>query len=465
VPTWWPDLALRYEAPQPPRRLRAGALIGAYLGLQLAGYAVKGSPTAAHYDRRFDLADKLWGGAWSLDGNSLRTNMVAHPVMGAAMYQMARGARLSAWESLLWSAAGSAAWEVVEYHEQGSLNDLLVTPVGGAALGEPLFQLGAHLDRLPRTTGREVLSWLVSPWKKLGDLVDGARPARGEPDGRLEVTAFGEVAQARGGGSSRPQAATGLAWRLVRIPDRGAPGRGGGAFRSGEVTGLALSAGASAGALEDVRLESWALLAGGYARDLDAVGRGADLLLGAGLALDLRRHAWVEAGPADTLGLVHAPRLHLEARWLGDGPSLTAGLDAALALGGVRSFALDRFPGAVPPEALPTVQRGYQYHLASGPALRAALTLRAGPASLSAALRADWLRAVLRPDPLPGAAPDARLDDRWLEGALRAAWRLPGGLSLGAGAEWRERWSRAGATTILAAERRLALTVGWEVGG
>jgi hypothetical protein len=118
----------------------------------------------------------------------------------------------------------------------------------------------------------------------------------------------------------------------------------------------------------------------------------------------------------------------------------------------------------VPPETLPTVQEGYDYHFAAGPAVRPAVALRLGAASLEASWRGDWLWPVLEPDPTPGAHPTARLEERWSEAAARAAWRFPGGLELGAQAAWGWRWSRAGDVTASAADRRVALTVGWADG-
>jgi hypothetical protein len=456
------DSSFRYQTPQVAHRWRGVAWSAAYLGLQLGFYALNGSPTAAQYDEKIRPADKLFHGAWSLDANSIRTNFVGHPIEGALFHQMARGSRLPVWEAALWSVAGATAWELIEFREYGSLNDLVVTPVGGVALGEPLFQLGAHLDRMPRTTGRTVLAWVVSPWKKLDDLVDGAKLDRGDPADRLETSLWGEAGQARGGWT-RGQVGLGLAWRLVRDPDYGAAGHDRRAWVAGEVTGLSLGGAFSGAGLDEGHLESWALLAASYARAIDEGRRGGDLLAGAGVALDLRRHAWVEAGPADLLAMVHVPRLHAEARWLSGELTLVGRLDASLAFGGVRSFALDQDPAAVPPGELPTVQTGYDYHFAVGPAVRPALAARWRGATLEGSFRGDWLRPVLEPDPTPGAHPTARLEDRWTEVAARAAWRFAGGLELGARADW--RGSSADAVTATAEDRRVALTVGWIDGG
>ena len=77
----------------------------------------------------------------------------------------------------------------------------------------------------------------------------------------------------------------------------------------------------------------------------------------------------------------------------------------------------------------------------------------------------DRLWPVVNPDATPGKRPTARLEERWQEATARTAWRLGGGLELGARADWFWRWSRADALTATAADRRLVLTVGWAGGG
>jgi hypothetical protein len=85
--------------------------------------------------------------AWVLDTDPFRVNMVAHPYTGALYYGFARGAGLSAGVSFLYSLFGSVLWEYAGETGPASLNDLIMTGVGGSFLGEALFRMGNLLLR------------------------------------------------------------------------------------------------------------------------------------------------------------------------------------------------------------------------------------------------------------------------------------------------------------------------------
>lgn len=58
------------------------------------------------------------------------------PCHGALYYQMARVNGFGFYESVPFTCAGSLMWEYIMENEQPSLNDLISTTVGGAAIGE-----------------------------------------------------------------------------------------------------------------------------------------------------------------------------------------------------------------------------------------------------------------------------------------------------------------------------------------
>jgi hypothetical protein len=448
------------ETPPVPHRLRAAAELGLYLGAQLGAYLVKPSPTAVSGVHHYSPLDKLSGRAVTLDANSMRTNFGGHALMGATLYQMTRGNRLPAWESALWAVAGSATWELMEFREAASLNDLVVTPVAGVAIGEPLFQLGAHLDRAGASPAARRVAWLLSPWMKLHDWLDGARPAPGDPEGSLDYRLSVGAGRARTGGWQRGQATFAAGWTLVRDRESGCPGEALHGLLDGQVSGLSLRAAVSAERIDDLRLDSGALLASVRARDLGSGPAGTDAIAGAGVAFAARLHAWARSGLADALVAVHLPHLSATIRWRAGAWRLAAAIDAGLAAGGARSFVLDGTPDAVPASELPTVQSGYGYHFAAGPALRAGVEVAWASLRLSATPEWAHLWPVLRPDPARGARPNARLEESWSEWTLRAAWRLPGGLEIGCSGALRGRWSRADAATRSARESILAVDFG-----
>jgi hypothetical protein len=460
LPATGDDDTLRYLEPQEGHPARAAGWIGLELSLHMAQYLLSDRPPGPIYETVYTPWDKLAHGAVSFDSNTYRTNFLGHPFMGASFYQWARGSRLPAWLASLYAVAGSTTWELIEFQEKASINDLVVTPVAGVALGEPLFQMGAHLDRSPPSTTRTVLAWLTAPWKKVNDAIDDATPARGWPADTLEARAWaggGVVATAEG---RRSEARVSGGWRLWRDADYGAPGHAHRAWLEAQATGLAATLAAGLQGLTDARLQSSALLAAVYARSIDADGHGTDLVAGVGPGFELRGHAWTAAGPFDLAGVVEIPRGELEGRWLAGPTRLTVRLAGALIFGGGSSFALDGDPGAVPFDTLPTVQQQHGYHFGLGGSFHAAAELAAGPATLALAWRADSLGELGNPDPTPGHHPTAVLAERWNQAALRASVRLLGWLVLGADAGWLRRWGRADATTREASERSLGVNLG-----
>ncbi len=451
-----PTPTFRYEAPAESHRLRAVAEIGSFLAITLTGYAFKPSPTAVS-------GSKLDG--VRLDANPFRTNFGAHPVAGAIYYQLARSNRLSAAESALWSVAGSAVWETIEFRESASLNDLVVTPVGGVAIGAPLFELAAHFDRAPRSTIGEVLAWVSGLPKKATDAWDGARPRRGDPGDALESAFTAGGGAVRQGGAWRGLASLGLGWRLVRDAEWGAPGTGTHALLDAGVTGAAVEAAFSDRGVQDLSIRLSVLLAAVHARDLAEDGparvRGVEALAGAGAGFMFRMHDWGAGLPGDWLAVVELPALAAEGAWSAGFVRARASLAAAPTLGGVRSLALAVDPGAVPPEELPTVQNAYDYHFGVGAALAPAVEVRIGPVVLEASGRGDWLRALNQPDPNPDRHPTAHLDERWLSGRLAARAALGRGLSATAAVARQVRHSVAGAAEWSGADTTVDVGLAW----
>jgi hypothetical protein len=452
-----PDLTptFRYEAPAEPHRLRAVAEIGGYLALGAAAWLVAPSKTTTTGSK---------GDGVRLDANPFRTNFVGHPLSGAIYYELARSNRLSAVESALWSVAGSTVWELIEYTEPASLNDLIVTPVAGVALGAPLFELAAHLDRGPRTTAGEVLAWLVALPKKAHDKIDGARPARGDPGDALEASSGASAGASRAAGGWRGEVRAHAGFRLIRDPEWGAPGEGTRVLRDAAVSALGLEVALSSRGLADLSLGSSALLVAVHRRDLAEDGgglRGGEWLAGAGVGFAFLMHDWELGTTLDRLSVVELPALSVEGRWFAGGLRLSGRLSAAPTFGGVHSLALADDPSAVPPADVPTVQSTWDYHFAAGAALAPALELVAGPLALEAAGRADWLWGVNQPDANPGRHPAGEFRDRWLGGALRARVRVARRLELSASVARKIRRSTADAASLAVDETAFAVGAAW----
>jgi hypothetical protein len=167
-------------APRRPFNLRrAGWQIGAAMGVGVVWYQSQIELNKLDFD-----FDRTWSDQWRrlttsagyrLDDNNPTLN-VGHAFMGTIYHQFARANGGGMGEALLFDFVTSSTWEVaVEHREVVSINDTIVTSLGGVALGEGLFQLGEFFARSEPTVLNRVLMSVVSPARALAWL-SGDRP-------------------------------------------------------------------------------------------------------------------------------------------------------------------------------------------------------------------------------------------------------------------------------------------------
>ena len=122
--------------------------------------------------------DHLTDSKWVIDNDQFSVNQFLHPYSGSIYYGLARSTGLSFWESFLYSAAGSFLWEIGGETTTPSINDMIMTPIGGTFLGEPLFRMASLL--LETDDGRpgfwrELGAAVISPPTGFNRLVFGNR--------------------------------------------------------------------------------------------------------------------------------------------------------------------------------------------------------------------------------------------------------------------------------------------------
>jgi hypothetical protein len=115
---------------------------------------------------------------WVLDNDPFSTNQFMHPYQGSVYHSSARSAGLNYWESLGYTVAGSALWEIAGETTKPSRNDQIATGIGGTFLGEPLFRLAnlvlERSDNLP-AFWRELSAAILSPATGFNRAVYGNR--------------------------------------------------------------------------------------------------------------------------------------------------------------------------------------------------------------------------------------------------------------------------------------------------
>ena len=126
---------------------------------------------------------------WVLDSDPFSINQFLHPYQGSMYHGFARSAGLNYWESLAYTFAGSALWEIAGETTLPSRNDQIATGIGGTFLGEPLFRLASRvLERTDHLNGfwRGLFALVISPSTMFnrvayGDRFDGVFPSNNPP--------------------------------------------------------------------------------------------------------------------------------------------------------------------------------------------------------------------------------------------------------------------------------------------
>lgn len=111
------------------------------------------------------------------DTDEFGINFIGHPYQGTLYFNAARSQGYNYWQSLPFAVGGSLTWEYFGENTLPSYNDLVYTPLNGAALGEILYRLSSNLlddrTRGRERAAREIAAGLVNPVRGLNRLLQG----------------------------------------------------------------------------------------------------------------------------------------------------------------------------------------------------------------------------------------------------------------------------------------------------
>jgi hypothetical protein len=96
---------------------------------------------SADYDSSLSSIRHNLNSSWKDDRDPFNINQLGHPYQGSMYHSFARSAGLNYWESLGYTLAGSAFWEIAGEKVPPSKNDMISTGFGGSFLGEALFRM------------------------------------------------------------------------------------------------------------------------------------------------------------------------------------------------------------------------------------------------------------------------------------------------------------------------------------
>ena len=475
--------------PHDKHHVRAGLEVGSIVILGFVDYLLNTAARGgiqqegdATWDLRYDWQDlrgKLVGSAYELDGNRIGTNYIAHPFAGVMYFQAARSNHLSFAESWIFALLGSLLWDYFgEIREKVSINDTVITPTAGAAIGEATMQLSGFFDRGTRTAHNRILSTLFAPVKAVNYLFDGAQPLRTthpdalgfatEPWHRFEIHAGGGAttqeatrneAGTRFAQSTSPDVRFGLDLAVANLPGYDRAGRHARLFDDGNVSSLAVAVAMSRGELVDGLFGTRVVPIGFYYRDASVDGRGRvsgnGAILGMRIGFEYGEHDYDRdrARPRDLVSMVSPLGIAAEHTFDGGGLRVRTSLDIFGSMAGVKPYALDAFRAGGRDEAgLPTATRNNRYYHGVSATVAPAVELRYGAFELDASFRLDTMRALDSLDESEGAnaAPTEMSDRRTLtRGSVAwhprtAVWRLGMGV---------QRATRLGEVGVVQASR------------
>jgi len=291
------------------------------------------------------------------DDNLLSTNYIHHPIAGSTHYILSRVNGFGIPGSFAASAIASTGYEFLfEWRELVSINDLIVTPFGGTAMGEFFHQLGNYLNSAPRKTAPELVGnsgtfargaakTTFGVFRNVHDELDDPPEPPPEPLDNLGLsTAYGhdfalrfqEIVVENPRGRRVELYGVRGEFELAAMPGMLRPGVFQRWFSNGNFTRFDFEISANGRSRENLmRFDSH--LFGYYAQSARtrASARAFEAALASGLTY--RDRQW--AGERDQFGIVHLPHPAAQA-WLPAGPArLRLGADVSADFGSIHSAA------------------------------------------------------------------------------------------------------------------------------
>jgi hypothetical protein len=129
---------LSEKAPAKSYAIPAMEILGFQTLLNLTDRAIYG---CCDYDVNLSTIRRNLHSSWVTDNDPYQINQLGHPYQGSMYYGFARSAGLNFWESLGYTFAGSAVWEIAGETTRPSKNDQINTGIGGVFLGEALYRM------------------------------------------------------------------------------------------------------------------------------------------------------------------------------------------------------------------------------------------------------------------------------------------------------------------------------------
>jgi len=318
-----------------------------------------------------NLQSRFTGSSWRYDNNEFGMNFLLHPLFGASTYTFARDSHFGVAGSFLTSLLTSLTWEfVVEYNERVSINDVIVTPVAGVALGEFAHKFGNYISNYRKPdTNRKILRWTLSPTTQIARLGCGDELWPAHPTDSLGYASglwhefglsYGLFGFATNQGQSGVVQRFRTSGKLVSLPGYRQPGKSAKAFFDADMTDVHLMVDTSAWGT-GVTLESHTTLFGYAAREMSESGNGYAHTIGVSIGYEYRNTTAL--GLDDRFTFVGFPGAHTDLYWSRRGLTSEVGVRLYPTFGAASVPAFQRYRTQHPNAGFKTImsREGYFY--------------------------------------------------------------------------------------------------------
>jgi len=465
-----PYAAFPLVVPHDKHYVRAGLEEGGVLVVGLVDYLLntkaRGGTQRADeptWGLRYDwptLRGKLVGTGINLDANKFNTNYASHPFAGTLYYTVARSNHLSFAESFFYAIVASTTWEYFgEIREVTSVNDLLVTPVSGTAIGEAFMQLHGYFRRGPKGFGSDALSFLTSPVAAVNEWADDAEPLRGiQPWHRFVLS--GGVAMTKQRKDTYLDERLSIDLALANLPGYGGTGHEGRLFDDGNVTNLRFDVAQSRGHIVDALFATRIVPVGYWWRE-DAHGA----FVGYRMGFEYGMHDWDRdrARSSDLFAFASPLGIAAEYAFASGDLQLKTSLDVYASIAGITPYAQFDYLRTHTNAALLTPMREGGYYHAFAMSAAPAVELAWRGLRLRSELRIDTFRAIEGLDENEGQGVDdsIRIDDRRFVTKTTLSWTPPKTpLRLAVDATHGQRSGRVGDVSASRVETSLGASIG-----
>ncbi len=455
-----------------PKKTRAFWQLAALMSYSQARYWIKYSRfiedwqyelTWEDQKRRFFTTEAL-----RFDSNAFYLNWT-HAFAGMLYYEFARANNLSWLQASLFSIGGSLYWEyIVEWREIISINDNIMTAVGGIPLGESWFQMGRYLLNSTKPVSR-LASWL-NPLLKINGWLDRKKTLppyqQSYNQSAQDVYLFLGYRHSPTSENTSPTGnlALSLHSRIITNSSYGITGRVDEKFTSPFYSQLDFDFMYHGRYREEMGATAKIVPYGRFLQNLSPERRGYSLFYGLGTAYFLyvkrpvtdydagklpvnepdKFHFELPRNFRDKLSAVHLVGPVLDITYFSHPWKMHLKAEAYPSFGMINALALNKYSINHDVQGMKTTVTYYGYHYALGPALESELGLDYKNLRLKGFVSYLYYRSIQGRDRFQSWITDDSVirDSRWHTG-LSLNYRVPGSdFSLVAALEWVKRWGK-----------------------